>query len=299
MAHKQLQLFIAITLRRRLILDCPRMKVIILIIICVFCAIRYHEATKVSNVCSNCPANLCGGFGYEILIAKLEALEVKLDERCNTHKEMMLMQTRLERAVVHHLRTALHHFASILQQHPSCGSFACKSCSEVPSHVSGRYKIHPLGFDEPLEVYCEQKVFDGGWIVVQQRLDGSVNFHRNWTDYQNGFGNLGGEFWIGLEKLHRLTKGGGQQLLVELKDFNGSYKFARYDEFEIGAECQKYELKKLGRYNGTAGDALRYHEGRKFSTEDNYSDDASRRCAQLFKSAWWYKECYYSDLNGL
>ena len=28
-----------------------------------------------------------------------------------------------------------------------------------------------------------------GWIVVQKRLDGTVVFHRNRSDYKNGFGN--------------------------------------------------------------------------------------------------------------
>ncbi|ETN64668.1 hypothetical protein AND_003581 [Anopheles darlingi] len=77
------------------------------------------------------------------------------------------------------------------------------------------------------------KIFGGGWIVMQFRFDGSLDFNRGWDEFRDGFGDLNKEFWLGLEKVHQITSGRKHELMIELKDFNGTYKYARYDGFEI------------------------------------------------------------------
>ena len=42
--------------------------------------------------------------------------------------------------------------------------------------------------------------------MIQERMDGSVNFKRTQEDYKHGFGNLVGEFWLGLDKTNCLTR---------------------------------------------------------------------------------------------
>jgi len=44
------------------------------------------------------------------------------------------------------------------------------------------------------EGFCDASSEEGGWLVVQRRQDGSVDFNKGWLDYEDGFGSLTGEF---------------------------------------------------------------------------------------------------------
>ena len=62
-------------------------------------------------------------------------------------------------------------------------------------------------------VYCDTSSGGGGWTVIQRRKDGSVDFkNRDWVRYEDGFGDLNGEFWIGLRSMHCLTNQGNWEL---------------------------------------------------------------------------------------
>ena len=85
--------------------------------------------------------------------------------------------------------------------------------------------------------------------MFQKRLNGSVDFYRDWAEYKRGFGNFSGEFWLGLDKIHRLTNSGSYKLRVDLEDFDGKSYYAEYDSFKVGSEGEKYRL-SLGGYSG-------------------------------------------------
>lgn len=179
---------------------------------------------------------------------------------------------------------------------------SCQDALDSGNVFSSQYMIKPDD-GSPFLVYCDMDLTEGnGWVVFQRRFDGSINFFRNWTDYARGFGNINGEFWLGLEKIHRLTDRGDSlsptKLRVELKDYDDSESFAEYSEFAVGSAESKYEL-SVTFSNGTAGDSLsEHHSGAKFSTPDVDNDRMMLHCAQLSHGSWWYDRCHDSNLNG-
>ena len=164
---------------------------------------------------------------------------------------------------------------------------------------SGVYMISVPDTTTELNVFCDQDTDGGGWLVFQRRQDGSVDFYQNWAPYKQGFGDITGEFWLGNDHLSLLTRNNDQELRVDLSDFGGKSAYAKYSEFTVASESEKYKLSLSG-YSGTAGDSLSYHNGQSFSTKDRDNDRASSRfCAQSYSGAWWYQDCIHSNLNGI
>ncbi|KFB47909.1 AGAP011197-PA-like protein [Anopheles sinensis] len=330
---------------------------------CLFCGkvLFWHfSASFASTAVPNSSGNSVAGYGFEVMLAKLDFLQFKLyeielglKERDEEVKEKL---TKLEDSI-DVLQWAIHrhdrdagynltelkaHSQKILAQQTACASHEqmrkdiaqltanttdsakvlqryaelysqstssitvtekCmkqdtvnstpisrsngpfKSCKEAPANVSGVYMIQLSEEESSFRAFCEQNSFGGGWLVIQYRYDGSLDFYRNWTEYQKGFGCVDREHWLGLERIHQLTSRRQHELIVELKDFNGTYKYARYTNFTVGNENELYVLKNLGSSTGTAGDSLNYHTGMKFSTFDKDNENDVRNCASDYKGA--------------
>ena len=174
----------------------------------------------------------------------------------------MLEELRKE---IEEIRCELHKGDTAI--HPAVSCKEIKDCNSTSP--SGKYWLKTTTI--PVEVYCDMETDGGGWTVLMRRQDGSVDFYRNWTDYKNGFGNLEGELWIGLDNMHLLTNLSGvtAQLRVDLADWEGNTAFAKYDQFSVGDEDSDYTLSVSGYQSAsTAGDSLTYHNGQRFSTPD-------------------------------
>lgn len=142
------------------------------------------------------------------------------------------------------------------------------------------------------DVLCNSEVAGPGWIVIQQRINGKEDFQRNWANYSAGFGSFNGDFFLGLEKIHRLTSAHRHELYIYVED-NDYYDFARYDRFEVAGEDTSYRLLSLGvwtprRKSVFAKDNMRIHENMKFYTIDR---DNGMQCSALWSGGWWFQRC--------
>ena len=150
--------------------------------------------------------------------------------------------------------------------------------------------------------YCDTSNGGGGWLVVQRRQDGSVNFNRIWLEYENGFGKLTGEFWYGLRALHCLTGQGGWEMRMDIKLANGTNIFLQYEQFKVASAKDKYKL-TVGGFQGTTTDPMAYHNGMYFTTKDSDNDNAGfYNCASAYgltepNGGWWHNNCWRINLN--
>ncbi|XP_069108439.1 microfibril-associated glycoprotein 4-like isoform X2 [Argopecten irradians] len=142
----------------------------------------------------------------------------------------------------------------------------CQDIQQARHIESGIYTINVANHGL-ISVWCDLDTDGGGWTVFQRRMDGSIDFYRKWAEYQMGFGNLDGEFWLGNQALHFLTSQGGYELRIDMEDFDGN--------------------------------SLSRHNGRPFSTYDADHDSHKANCAAVHRGAWWYEGCHESNLNGV
>ncbi|XP_043918367.1 fibrinogen alpha chain [Protopterus annectens] len=175
---------------------------------------------------------------------------------------------------------------------------------------SGLFQIKPSGSQKVITVYCDQETGLGGWVVIQQRTDGSLNFNRTWDEYKKGFGSIdsqgNGNLWLGNENIHLLTSK-ESVLRIELEDWSGNKAYAEY-YVTVGSESGGYVL-QVSHYEGDAGDALikgtpedsqnTHHNGMKFSTYDRDNDLWEENCAVAYGGGWWHNNCQAANLNGI
>ncbi|KAK2140293.1 hypothetical protein LSH36_1399g00034 [Paralvinella palmiformis] len=185
---------------------------------------------------------------------------------------------------------------------PYCQGQYCEMCAKDPYPPPINLTIDP---ETSLKV-----VMDEGWIIVLRRRDKALNVFdgRYWVDYENGFGDLASEFWLGNKYLHLLTNNGSTyKCRVDMLTNDGEWRWAEYGTFSVGTAKDKY---RIGVYDynsrSTAGDAWTSSEesyykvisGTGFTAKDKDNDGSYTNCAETHHGGWWYYSCSKGVLTG-
>ncbi|XP_064551578.1 fibroleukin-like isoform X2 [Drosophila montana] len=153
-------------------------------------------------------------------------------------------------------------------------------------------KIISLPRIGPFKVAIKNGTNGSGWMLIQRRVYKLMDFNQGWFSYVDGFGNLDEDFWIGLDKIHAMTKGQVHELYIHLVFSNNETRYAYYDNFAISGKSDDYKLRSLGNYFGNAGDGLRTHEQHIFKTIRYVTKNS------VEYNRWWQHECPSCNLNG-
>ncbi|KAK7090979.1 fibrinogen C domain-containing protein 1-like [Littorina saxatilis] len=182
------------------------------------------------------------------------------------------------------------------------------SCATNPKRDCSCFEYmlatHPFGFhanvqpdpSEPeFEVQCSK--LDGKlWTVIQERLNSNEaelapdGFDRNYNEYEDGFGNITGNYWMGLKKIHALTTAVDMSMRLEMhrENDNVTLVYGQYDVFRVSGPSTKYRLVIAG-YTGTAAMTIESDSnGRPFSAKDQ--DNGGEDCPARWKGGWWYAQ---------
>lgn len=165
-------------------------------------------------------------------------------------------------------------------------------CTEAKSPFEPQHHVYAR---------CDMNSDNGGWLVIQRRVKGGTeDFYRGWTDYEEGFGDLNGEFWYGLKKIHCLTTRVDMELRIELEDEGGNNVIRGYQIFKVAGPEKNYQLYIGGPGSLPTGsyDFMAYHHGAYFSTKDKDHDSRGGSCATYVRGGWWYKSCDHTNPNG-
>ncbi|CAL4080395.1 unnamed protein product [Meganyctiphanes norvegica] len=188
------------------------------------------------------------------------------------------------------------------------GARNCKELQDQGMNQDGPNIIYPYPDhpDTPVLVLCDQTTQGGGWTVILRRDDSYedlIDFVRTFEEYAVGFGDVNYDFYIGNEVIHALTDASQNELWVTIEDTIGRTGYEHYQYFHVDGR-DEYQLPpymmSIGLYEGTIGDAMKYHNGQGFSTIDQDNDDAyDEDCAAIWGGGgWWYRDCYTACLTA-
>ncbi|XP_030839768.1 angiopoietin-related protein 2-like [Strongylocentrotus purpuratus] len=183
---------------------------------------------------------------------------------------------------------------------------SCEDYNET-NHVS---PLNPGVGGKPFYVYCEKD----DYVIIQRRTHLSVDFNRSWIDYLNGFGDLHGDHWLGLQKILRFTQNGNKtrswKIMVTFEDgevigatfqariyadFTGSFWHFNYEGIHFNSTW-RFHLRAPGIYPfATLGTYM-------INSSDSSLLSGEISCPVICGGGWWYNTAQYrclGNINGI
>ena len=189
-----------------------------------------------------------------------------------------------------------------------------KTCCDLRTFPvsSGVYKIN-TGTFSTTNVYCDMSTDNGGWTVIQRnRKNSRFSFNKNRKEYEDGFGDLNGDFWAGLKLMHALTQSGQWEMRVDYqKEKDRTWTYLHYNKFSVESATKEYQLfvngytgevwfgSKKDPFTGTGrtvngSSTYDNDNGRMVNGSSTYDNDNKNNCA---KTGWWHNSCYRININ--
>ena len=118
--------------------------------------------------------------------------------------------------------------------------------------------------------------------------------------YVNGFGEVDGNFWLGLEEIHQVTTTHNVSLYTNIETFEGEAFTMKLQIFSVNDATTNYAWNFSGfsqSYDRVKGSVLgSWHNAMMFTTRDRDNDLWSTGNSR--RRGWWYNSCGLMNLNG-
>ena len=238
-------------------------------------------------------------------LPKCSFLEVRDNNETWSCRLFNMNSTKTSKQIGSHLKSSKGGVVSKPKLPTDCGALKRLGFQD------GIYNVGFKGWSTLTQVYCDMITDGGGWIVMQKRFDGSVDFDRGWNMYRVGFGDTAGEYWLGNEFVHQYTKAyPGTEMMAEGTAFDGDQAAVKLKNFRLGDETSNYilgfdtcaEVIGAGSHcEDWIGPPDKYKsKSMQFTTNDQDNDEReSVNCARIYSGGgWWYNDCFAVNLNG-
>ena len=133
-------------------------------------------------------------------------------------------------------------------------------------------------------------------------MDASVSFERSWYEYVAGFGDVDGNFWLGLETIHNLTEAQPMKLQIDVVPFDIPAVSVPYPQFHVGDAASEYLLTITSdtRGHSTLCNSFTLASRHKFTTYDRDNDyETDINYAAYYRAGWWFSSFSKLNLNGV